>query len=521
MNFSISDLWRSKAAVGLSLGAGGVTAVRVVRGDNGLRVEGVQSAEFPLDRQPHPAEIEEAIEEATRGLLDDKTRVAANLRSRQAGLHFFELPFDRPDKIKRVLKYTAEPLFLTSVENMILDYLPLPGTGEEDRPGVVFGAGTESVAQVLEQAGLGGLEPQVILPDRLGLLMAGQQLFWKHPEPRFRLLLDLGAEQTGLALFDGDRPLLARSIFWGGRAITRALAEDRNLALFEAEELKRETNLQNDDPEITAVLTKAWQPLLLEIERTVTGAWSDHNIDEPELVLAGGGALTPGLVPFLAGRLGLGVSLLSDYSGEDPETALFRPEAACPFGLAVLALKSGYQPNLRQGELAPRQMLLKYRTPMVLMGVGLALILLLNMGHLIYSYRLEVSRSKAVKAQMIDLYKETVPGATTVVDPLAQLKQKIQEAGGAAYGFNPKGGRVLDLLLDVSRLAGSHKDIRITDLSLSPTSLELQGEGGSFEVIDLLKTELAGLPYFSETTLRGARMDQVTRVLTFKITMKR
>jgi Tfp pilus assembly PilM family ATPase len=514
-------LWRPKAALGLSLGAGGVTAVRVARGENGLRVEGVQSAEFPLDRQPHPAEIEEAIEEATRGLLDDKTRVAANLRSQQAGLHFFELPFDRPEKIKRVLKYTAEPLFLTSVENMILDYMPLPGGGNGDRPGVVFGAGAEAVAQVLEQAGLAGLEPQVILPDRLGLLMAGQQLFRDQSEPRFRLLLDLGAEQTGLALFDADRPVLVRSIFWGGRAVTRALAEDRQMAVFEAEELKRETNLQNDDPEITSVLTQAWQPLLLEIERTVAAAWSEYGLEDPELVLSGGGALTLGLPEFLAGRLGLAVSRLADYTGDNPETALFRTEAACPFGLAVMALKPGYQPNLRQGDLAPRQMFLRHRTPVALMGAGLALVLLLNMGHLVYSYRLEANRAQTIKARMIELYKETVPGATTVVDPLAQLKQQIEMTGGAAFGLAAKGVKVLDLLLDVSRLAGSHKDIRITDLSLGSTNLELQGEGGSFEVIDQLKNELAGLPYFSETTLRGARMDQVTRVLTFKITMKR
>ena len=497
--------------------------MRVVRGENGLRVEGVQSEEFPLDRQPHPAEIEAAIERATQGLWDDKTRVAVNLRSQQAGLHFLELPFDKPEKIKRVLKYTAEPLFLTSVENMILDYLPLPGGGENGRPGVVFGAGAVTVAQVLEQTALASLDPQVVLPDRLGLLMAGQQLFGNQPEPRFRLLLDLGAEQTGLALFDSGRPLLARAIFRGGWSVTRALAEARDLALFEAEELKRETDLQSGDPEVTAILTPAWQPLLLEIERTLAGAWSEHGIEDPELVLSGGGALTPGLAEFLAEKFGLTVSFLAEYTGENPEMTLFRSEAACPFGLAVLALKSGYQPNLRQGELAPRQVFLRHRTPMVLVGAGLALVLLLNMGHLIYSYRWEANRVRTIKEQMVTLYKETVPGATRVEDAyaLAQLKQQIATAGGSAYGFTPEGGRVLDLLLDVSRLAGSHKDIRITDLALNPTSLELQGEGGSFEVIDELKTELAGLPYFSETTLRGARMNQVTRVLTFKITMKR
>ena len=80
---------------------------------------------------------------------------------------------------------------------------------------------------------------------------------------------------------------------------------------------------------------------------------------------------------------------------------------------------------------------------------------------------------------------------------------------------------MLDVLLDISRLGAAHEGLRITDLAYTPQSLELQGEGGSFEAIDQFKTELQNLPYFSQATLGGARMDANIGALTFRISLKR
>ena len=85
----------------------------------------------------------------------------------------------------------------------------------------------------------------------------------------------------------------------------------------------------------------------------------------------------------------------------------------------------------------------------------------------------------------------------------------------------PLGVQRVEQSQDISGVAGAHQGLRITNLSLTPKGLELQGEGGSFEVVDQFKTELANLPYFSEAVLGGARVDPTTKVLTFKISLKR
>ncbi|MDY6851030.1 MAG: type II secretion system protein GspL [Thermodesulfobacteriota bacterium] len=521
LNF-ITDLWRPGAAVGVSLGPYFMRAVRVGRTESGMRVEGVTSVEFPLDRPPHPAEIESALRRAAGELLDEKTRLVTGLRAQDFALHFLELPFDRPDKVRRVLRYEVEPLFLTPVEELVLDYLPLPAPAGQGRTALVFGAKPAAVALAVENFAPAGLDPDAILPDRLGLVRAGQLFFQDRPGNPMRLLIDLDEGQTTLALFDQDRPVMTRSLFYGGRDLTKALAEKCGLDLFEAEKRRRETDLSGTgDSETRTILREAWEPLALEIKRSLAAALQDQNDVVPTIVLTGGGAIAPGADRFLAERIGLEVTFLMDYAADDPSYSGLTPDLTPAFGLALLGLSQGYQPNLRQDDLAPRRTLSRYRVPLSLMAAGLTLTLLLNLGNLFFSYRVQRQNYQAVKSKIERVFRENVPGVTKVVAPVTQLRQELDKARASAAGFNPEGDKVLDLLLEVSRVAGTHEGLRITDLALNPQRLEMQGEGGSFEVIDRLKNQLAGLPYFSEAVLGGARMDPVTRVLTFKISLKR
>ena len=515
---------KTKSSAALAVGAGGVKGVRLFRTDQGVRLASQTIQPFPLDRPPHPSEVEEALAAVAEKILEEKARLTSNIKAREAGLQFFKPPFTKPEKNKRVLLYEAEPLFLKPVEDMVLDYLPLPPNENTGDPrGVVFGADPRSVAEVMDTLDLAGLDPDVILPDRLGLLLAGRYLFSRAEEPRVRLLLDLGAEQTGMAMFDADQPILVRSHFFGGRQLTRTLSETLRLDIMEAEQKKRETDLSQDgESPIRQALLKAWEPLVKEIERTLAGGLTGPPLDaQPVVVLGGGGARTPGLAAWLSRRLDIEVETIPDYTAEEPDLTALDPAQISVFGLALASMNDGYSPNLRQGDFAPSQVFHKYKVPLTFGAIGLFLFLLINIGGLYFDYRAESRKYQQVKDEIVQVFRDTAPHVRTVVEPLTQMRQEIDKAQSSITGFSPSGVRALDVLLDVSRLAGSHEGLRITALSLNPQSLELLGEGGSYEVIDLFKTELAGLPYFSEALPGGARKDPTTGVLTFKISMRR
>gem|GEM_PF-1566905 len=518
---SITEFWRPRAALGLTIGASAVRAVRLARSETGLRIEGRTVVEFPLDRRPHPAEIESALSEAAASLIDEKTRIVAGLTAQTVGLHLFDLPFDRPDKVRRVLRYEAEPLFLTPVEELVLDYLPLSTGGVEDRRGLVFGARPEHVSMVIEDFAAAGLDPELVLPDRLGLIAVGRSLFQERGFPPLGLIIDLGGSQTSLAAYRHGQLSATRSIFYGGRDITRTLAETLNLDQDQAEALKRRADLAGGDPAVREAVLKAWTPLLVEISRTLAAASQGVPDQTPILILTGGGALTPGLDRFLSERLNLETSRLQDFQDQNPVMSDLTPDLVPAFGLAWLGLNEEHQPNLRQGTLAPQRTWSRYRVPLTLMTAGLILVFLLNLGNLIYTFQVRKAEHQAIKARIESLFKETVPTATKIVAPVVQLRQELEKVQSSAAGFDPARGKVLDLLLEVSQMAGTHQELRITNLALTPQTLELQGEGGSFEVIDRFKNELAALPFFSEAALGGARLDPVARVLTFKISLKR
>ena len=520
MSFSLGNILRIKTAVGLSLGEASVRGVRVIRTENGPAIDGAVCINYPINPETGLVEVEEAVREAAESLINEKCRVVTNIQARLCGLHFFQLPFDRPDKIYKVLVYTAEPLFLVPVEEMVLDYVELPKSEfETEMPGLVFGARSETVAGIIDTLGAAGLEPDVVIPDCLGLVEAGQRLFRNDSGEQYRLLLDLGAGHTGMVLFEGGRVVIVRNILYGTKDLTRALAKGLGIDPGRAEEIKLSADL-TDNSEESRFLNEALVPLVSEIERTLAGALPGPTIFPPVIVLCGGGAFLKGLPEQLNEHFSLEIQGFDTLTGDETGLADLQPDMLEPFGLALAAMRKGHVPNLRQGEFAPSQALRRYRNPLLLMALGLLLILGFSLGSLYYSYRLENQRVSRIKAEMVRIYQDVMPQGSRVVDPLGQMRQAMDKISGAGSGYG-SGGRVLDLLLEVSRTTGSHEDIKITGLTLNPVSVELQGEGGSFEAIDMLKNELAQLPYFSSANLGGARMDPNTRVLAFRITLKR
>ncbi|MBW2090989.1 MAG: pilus assembly protein PilM [Deltaproteobacteria bacterium] len=470
----------------------------------------------------HPAEKETALRQVAGLAIKEKTRLVANVQARSSRLHFFDLPFNRPDKIRQALPYIIEPQLIAHVEELVFDYLPLTENGQTGESAVAFAAEPEAVASVMECIQTADLNPDTILPDSLGLIAAGQYLFKNKNLSQSSLLLDLGASQTGMVLFHLGRITAARTVPFGGLNLTQALAEARGLDLTEAEAIKRETNLsEKEASENKAVLIEAWQILIAEIERTLAATLTGPHESAPVLVLAGGGAHTPGLAPFLEERLGLEVQKLNAETPQAAQLPGLKPELVTAVGLAILGLATRLRPNLRRGALAPEQALVRHRRSFFLMASGLVLAALLSSVTLLLDYGHQKQRYNEVKSEITRVFKEASPETTRIVSPLAQLRQKVTQARSGITGLASERGRVLNLILEINRVAKARKGLRLLDLSLTTQVLELQWEGGSFEDIDRLKNDLGNLAYFSEVTVGGAKMDPVTRKLTFKLTLKR
>ncbi|MBW1710757.1 MAG: pilus assembly protein PilM [Deltaproteobacteria bacterium] len=517
-----TDILSSNEALGLNVGAGTVRAVRLVKSEKGFEIIDSVSTDFQADRPAHPAEIEAALREAARLIMQERTRLVGNVRALSSRLHFFDLPFGRSDKIRQALPYIIEPLVMARVEDLLFDYLPLTENALKGEPAIAFAAEPEAVSSAMENIQAAGLNPDTILPDSLGLIAVGKYLFQGDPPHRSRLILDLGASQTGMALFHQGRAITSRTVPFGGLNLTQALAEAQNRDMSEAEALKRKTGLgDKETSEAAAILREAWQLLIAEIERTLAASLTDPDEPAPIILLTGGGAHTLGLPQFLSTRLGLEVQVLNREADITNPLPGLEPELVTTAGLAILGITPRTRPNLRQGELAPQQALARHRKPLILMACGLLLIALISLGSLVLDYRHQNRRYNEVKSEINRIFKDASPETTRIVSPLAQLRQKVEQARSGVTGLTSERRRVLNLILEISRVAKTREGMRLLEFSLTTQTLELQWEGGNFEDLDRLKTELVSLPFFSEVTVGGAKMDPVTRKLTFKLTLKR
>lgn len=517
----LKNLIPGGSVVGISIGGSSLQAVKLVRKENKLQIEGTFLEEFPYDRRPHLAEIESALRKASNELGTDDSRIIAGIGSYDADLQMLNLPFTRDDKIRRVLKYEAEPHFLASVDDLVLDFYRI-STELEDGPNyAVFGSPPAKIKETIDLFASADLEPAYIIPDRLAFFTAAKMIVAGKKSTGTTAFIDFGSSQTSIAIYNGCTPLLFRTIYFGGSDITRSFAEAEKLEVYDAEIRKRITSPAAVDGDYSENLAEAWKPLISELKRSIYSAAVQTGAVSINVVASGGASRTKGLKEFLEVQLEVNVDYIVDFIVKFDELGHTDPAAATSLGLAVIGLQPGRKPNLRQGELAAATSLEQFKTPLLIMSCGLICVFLLFLTNLLYNYRIVSNQYNELRDQVEQVYLETVPGAKPTNTPLLFMQQALKSERQSSSGYSFAGDKVLDILLDISKLTGNRKDLRITDFSLSPQVIEMQGEGGTYETIDKIKNELSALPYFRSVDIGGARMDPNTRLLTFKITLKR
>jgi general secretion pathway protein L len=94
----------------------------------------------------------------------------------------------------------------------------------------------------------------------------------------------------------------------------------------------------------------------------------------------------------------------------------------------------------------------------------------------------------ALDLEMEQIYKDAVPNARKIVNPRAQLESQLQalrgEAGASEQGF-------LALLVEAGRSLTALADVELNGLRYKDGQLDLSLEGGTLEVLDRLKQQLA------------------------------
>ncbi len=455
-------------------------------------------------------------------------QIACALPASQLSTRRLEFPFSDARRLGQAIPYEIEAETPFDLDDIFVDWNLIEG----DRGrGVVAATLVKRghVGHALEELQAAGCDPHVL--EAGGLVLANlAPIFGLDGND---LIVDIGHEKTTFCAMQHGRPVLARSIAVGGRAMTEALAKERGLSIDDAEEFKIQGGALGADgssssPGVIAVLDRIAREAVRTIEAAESKQGDGSRGDNVVITLVGGSARMDHIDAFLARRTGCTTQRLRKpddgshaelLEGIDP--VLFGPALA-------LALRLSGEPvtrmNFRQGEYAFRQNLIdlfnrEFRPTAALSAVFVLLLALST----ITTISLDHRRASRHLEAATELFREAFPEISPVPEnPVSAMGRELRSAQERAdfLGLYSGDGSALDLLAELSRTIPSDLAIRVTEVNIDRNVIRLDVDADGFEAADRLTAVLSQTHPFEAAKIAGSiKTDRKTGGVSFNVSI--
>lgn len=220
----------------------------------------------------------------------------------------------------QVSKLTPIPFSEMIIDSKVIEEEKEKGKGETVRV-LVTGAGKTLVQKYIEVFKLAKLELVALETESFAMIRA-----LVGRDRSTIMLIDMGAMRTNITIVERGIPIFTRSINVGGGLLTKAIAEQMGVSVVEAEQMKIDLGKSQMDG-VPPAVEQILQPILNEINYSL-GEYrrlEQANAERVEkIIITGGSANLPGMVPYLAGKLNI-----NTYVG-DPWARVAIPQALRP-----------------------------------------------------------------------------------------------------------------------------------------------------------------------------------------------
>lgn len=286
-------------------------------------------------------------------------QVACALPTSRLSTRRLKFPFSDTRRLGQAIPFEIEAETPFSLDDIFVDWNLLSG----DRNHVSVAATLVKRSHVAETLGMlqtAGCDPHVLEAE--GLVLANLAPIFGLDGTH--LIADIGHEKTTFCALQGGRPLMARSIPVGGRAMTESIASEMGLSIEDAEQRKCEglalgRGGSGTSAGVVAIIDRIAREAVRTLAAAEDGSDEGYTAREATITLVGGSARLERIDEFLAKRTGLPTRRL--HMPSDSKHAHLVP-AIDPvlFGPAIaLALRLSGETvtrmNFRQGKFAFRQ----------------------------------------------------------------------------------------------------------------------------------------------------------------------
>jgi len=428
------------------------------------------------------------------------------------------LPFRDDHKIRQTLPFELEPLIPLPIESVVTDYLMIAGNGL-----LVGAVPVTNVRDRIEktEGGLG----EVSVMDCSATALAAQVIRGKKTSG-CGVILDVGRNTTTVIFYENESVIQIRSLAFGGRHLTLALAQDLSVTFDEAEILKVNDNC----PETCTGTGETCRAFCADLKNTIEFMKiKGLLLQEPETItVTGGGSLFAPLRKELENCFSSPVAVLDLIrlrQLEIPENigTAVQPQIMNTAIAAALRLSGGGKSlNFRQGEFAVKNPQLDMKKQFKRAGIVAGIILLLAVVNQIADYGLKTMQLNGIKKQISLIFGKRFPDAANINEALQieYLKTKIAEdKKTTGFGEALPDATAADLLKDISGLISPSLDVVFTGLTYENRVISIKGEAKTMDEVTAVKNDLMKSKYFQEVTTGSTSLTKDGNKVDFSLRM--
>jgi general secretion pathway protein L len=427
--------------------------------------------------------------------------------SEQVSYRNLSLPFKDIKKLDQTIAYELEPLVPFAVEDLVVDFAV---TGQSPVHTDILAAAVKKsyLREYLSSLERRGIGPEVVdirnVPTTLLLLK-------QEDVPENGLFIDFGQHRATILFFLNKRIVMIRKVHF----------DYQNFSV------RSDTAKDGEQtPTVSGEAESACQVFCRTILNTLM-AFVDQNDEKvrPEKVfITGYRASQPEIAHLLSRFFGLPVEVInfariSGLHFTEDAVADWQPDLMN--GALALALRENKQGlfNFRKGEFEAKKQFLKFRKDIRNGAIIFVIIMILGMIDFGLGYFSLKKRYDALDEQVLQIFTQTFPDVKRIVDPLQQMRVKVEEmrktAGLAEAGSNNPGA--LELLADISRRIPPDLDVEVSRIVIDQEGAVIKGSTDTFNTVDSIKQGLSESSYYREVTISSANLDRSGNRVQFEV----
>ncbi|MGD1275658.1 MAG: type IV pilus assembly protein PilM [Tepidisphaeraceae bacterium] len=339
----------ARFAWGIDVGNRALKAIKLVRGDSGLRIDDFEVIEHENVLSNAGDNKEALIQAALANFVQrhpSKGGVAAiSVSGVSSFARFIKLPPVEPKKIPDIVRFEAIQQIPFPLDDVEWSYQLFQSPDSPEVEVGIFAMRHELVNQHIKHFTDVNLNVQVVQMNPLAVYNA---MYYDGRIKGTTMIIDLGAENSDLIIAEGESIWL-RSIPIGGNNFTDVLVKSFKLPFGKAEELKRNANTSKYARQIFQAMRPVFADLVAEIQRSIGFYSSVHRDSRIAKVLALGGTFRlAGLQKYLQQNLQLEVEKLHEITAGAPTDVKLAsnfnqnlPSLISAYGLAIQAMGEG------------------------------------------------------------------------------------------------------------------------------------------------------------------------------------